>query len=323
MLLRQQESDRFKRESESLRQQIESLQRQLLKTQKEATAQSASNTDRCKTLQAELERVRSEAQKGSIRLEALAAERSHAVQETDADLADLRKQTAFMKKNIAVLHAEIEAARRQSQRRGRIILVLGTLLTLTVAILIMLTFGGGCRRSKHDVATTARPTAEQAVSRDVRSGEQLAWPSLRVEGLRIVTESNRQIIRFDEGAFSSLTTLTPDATARLKTLADQLRPHMDRFRLVVEGHSDDTTMRPTAAFADNQALAAARGEAVAAFLRRHGALPVASVTSATTPGAPPYPNDSPENRCRNRTVQLLLIQRAAPLSSHQINDFPR
>jgi len=327
---RQQELDNFNRQSELLRKQVESLQRKLVETQKATTAQLAAQAGECQSLQTELDNALIAVREAGIRLEALEAERGNVIQESAEDLADLRKQTAFMKKNIAVLHAEIAAARKQSQQRGRILLVLGAILTLAAAIQLMRATGGGCHRSRPNppastpsaapsVSGGTTGTARQGVpAQDIREtrpaavSTQPSWPSIRTEGVRLITERDRLLIRFEDGVFSSLATLTPEAAVRLRSIADQLRPHMDRFRLVVEGHTDDIQMRPTAAFANNQALAAARGEAVAAFLRRDGALPAAGVTVSTAPATAPYPNDTPENRRRNRTVVLRLVPRTTP-----------
>jgi len=51
-------------------------------------------------------------------------------------------------------------------------------------------------------------------------------------------------------------------------------------------------------------LAVARAETGAAFLKREGAQAIA----ATRAGEPPYPNDTPDNRRRNRTLVIRLYQ---------------
>ena len=114
------------------------------------------------------------------------------------------------------------------------------------------------------------------------------------------------MIHFNEGAFSSMTNLSPRATAQVKALAGQLRPHMGGLRLVVEGHTDNIPMRPTTTFADNEALARARAEAAVAFLKRETGL---DAVVATTPGPAPFPNDTPENLRRNRTMVLKVTRR--------------
>jgi flagellar motor protein MotB len=332
LLQRQKEQDLFDSEAESLRQQIEALLHDLTEARNEA-AMHAGQSD---TLQEELDRARRAVRDAEARRVALEAKRSDNLQVPADDLAELRKQTAFMKKNIAVLHAELEAVRRVSQRRGKIILVLAVVLTLAAALAILRIASGGCQRSRPVAEFPLPPSgsvsgtggdagggmavsqgprervapgvagASAATTADARAS---AWPSIQIQGLRATPGGNSLAIRFEEGAFSSLTTLTPEATARLKTLAAQLRPLTDRYRIVVEGHTDDRPMRPTAGFADNKALASARAEAVAGFLRKEGGLPASAVTAAGTPGAPPYPNDTPENRRRNRTAVLKLVPR--------------
>ena len=331
LLQRQKEQELFDIEAESLRQQIEALHLELTEARNDA-AMHAGQSD---TLQEELDNALRAVRDAEAKRMALEAKRNEIPQVPSDDLADLRKQTAFMKKNIAVLHAELDAVRRVSHRRGKIILALGVVMTLAAALAIMRTASGGCQKSRPVDESRLPPSGPAAGTGEDGDGPVVsqgpresappgpagssattapdarasAWPSIQIEGLRAAVSGNSLAIRFEDGAFASLTTLTPEATARLKTLAAQLRPLTGRFRIVVEGHTDDSAMRPTAGFADNKALAAARAEAVAGFLRREGGLPASADTAASTPGAPPYPNDTPENRRRNRTAVLKLVPR--------------
>ncbi|HAS82127.1 MAG TPA: hypothetical protein DCS43_05485, partial [Verrucomicrobia bacterium] len=138
------------------------------------------------------------------------------------------------------------------------------------------------------------------------AGPLASWPVLNVEGVTIKTTPQELVIHFNEGAFSSSTNVSPKAATQLKALAGQLRPHIGGLRLVAEGHSDNIPMRPTAAFADNQALAKARAEAAVAFLKRETGL---DAVAATNPGPAPFPNDTPENQRRNRTMVLKVTRR--------------
>ncbi len=323
-LQQQQEVESMRLEADTLRRQVDTVQRDLARARKAAGAQVAASAAQCDTLQAELDRMRLVVAEGKEHLNALAVEHRQALQGTAEDLTDLRKQTAFMKKNIAVLHAELEAARAQSRRRGKILLVLGVVLTVSAALLI-LRLAGGCRRpgpvvARGGAARRPAPGAEPTGAGDARGGAvrqparmapaaRPAWPVLRGDGVRLIEEQGRLVIHFEDGVFARMDTLSPAAGARLQQLAAQLAPYMDRFRLAVEGHTDNIPMRATAAFADNQALALARADAVVRWLQREGGLPESAVNAVAEPGPPPFPNDTPENRQRNRTVVLLLVPR--------------
>ncbi len=300
---------RQKRESEALRAQIEQFRQELLEAQTEAAESTEAYQARIDMLKGKLLAAQNEVQAATARLEALEAERGKSQQQIADDLADLRKQTAFMKKNIAVLHAELDEARRQSAFRARVVLALGALLTI-IAALAIIRAAGGCRQREDTGSTTHQARTMQAAG---ESGETVvtdsatasrAWPSLRIDGLRVERKQDHLLIRFEEGAFGSLTTLTPAASGQLKSLVERLRPDLQSYRLVVEGHTDDTPMRPTATFADNAALAAARAEAGTALLKNEGAHAIA----ATGAGTPPYPNDTPDNRRRNRTLVIKVYR---------------
>ena len=346
---------------EALHQAMETLQRRLQQIE-DATAEQraemesryAESRDECDALQLAIRQNEEEREANVVRMAELSealAQAQQAVQEAEQrlleqaseprrlqesepeDLLELRKQTAFMKKNIAVLHADLDSVRRQAALRGKIVFALGALLTLVAAVLILR--AGGCGRTD-DATGTPPPSAsltrsaahtevaairEPLAAPDPRpptlspstltpsgpaAGPLASWPVLNVEGVTIKTTPQELVIHFNEGAFSSSTNVSPKAATQLKALAGQLRPHIGGLRLVAEGHSDNIPMRPTAAFADNQALAKARAEAAVAFLKRETGL---DAVAATNPGPAPFPNDTPENQRRNRTMVLKVTRR--------------
>ena len=75
----------------------------------------------------------------------------------------------------------------------------------------------------------------------------------------------------------------------------------------VRGHTDDTPMRGGGPYRDNYALGLARATRVVQFLRYDVGLTNA-ILSATSQGdeAPPFPNDTPAGRLKNRTVSLTI-----------------
>lgn len=294
--------------------QIEALQQELTSRHSEAVEASEAYQTKIATLEKKLQTARQDADAAAARLEALETAQQQSQQQAGDELADLRKQTAFMKKNIAVLHAELDEARHSAERRGKIMVGFGVLLTVVAALLISRSISG-CRHRVEPLPTaTDLPADTQQTDSATDSGRNgdigsgtptdIAWPSLRIDGLRTEAKADHLVIRFNEGAFSSLTNLSTAAVGQIKALVGQLRPSLANYRLVVEGHTDNIPMRPTGTFANNAALAAARAKTAVDLLKIEGANAIAAVS----PGAAPYPNDTPENRRRNRTVVIRLYQ---------------
>ncbi len=137
-----------------------------------------------------------------------------------------------------------------------------------------------------------------------------AWPNISLPRAAVSTEGDTLQIVFSYGLFEAGTRLRADARSDLLELATQIRDTLNGFTIIVEGHTDTTPMHPeNAAFVDNFALGMARAEAVKHYLSQQGGLPSESIQTASAgPASPPYPNDAPENRARNRTAVLRMIQ---------------
>jgi flagellar motor protein MotB len=292
--------------------QIESLEEELKTVRSEAELTGKNHKKALSSLEKQLESAENQTHEALAKLEALSEERQQIKQQVGEELAELRKQTAFMKKNIAVLHSELDEARHQSATRGRVVMVMGTLFTIIAALLIIRTVGG-CQRSgektgfDHAIDNTAAIHTDDTPSYDDIDHDATAilpWPTIQVDGVRVERKTDHLRITFDEGAFARMTTLSDKAIEQLKSIVKQLAPNQAGYRLVVEGHTDNIPMRATSAFADNAALAAARGETGAAFLKEAGVQAIA----ATNPGPAPYPNDTADGRRRNRTLVIKLYR---------------
>ncbi|MBT3192599.1 MAG: OmpA family protein [Verrucomicrobia bacterium] len=271
------------------------------------------------------------------RLAASDTERGEAEQQALQSMAELRKQTAFMKKNNATLQSELEAAQVKAARRGR---WLATILGIPVlAAAAFLLFPRSC---DHLPSIGAPPPAEvepeqpppaqqpaapapkpdvpkqkakprEAKPTGTRTARTLApWPEIRIEGVKTLPKRDVCTIRFSEGVFTRLTTPSPEAVAQLINIAKLLKPHLGSFQIIVEGHTDDQPMKPTAAYEGNYALGLARAEAIRELLITRGALPGYAVRAVSAgEQEPPYPNDSTANRVRNRTVVLKLVRKVS------------
>ena len=136
------------------------------------------------------------------------------------------------------------------------------------------------------------------------------WPQLVLDGAKIAHGNISCTIIFDYGVFTSLTTLSSRGIEDFGKIASQLRKHMSRFALIIEGHTDNVPLSSRSSFSNNYALGTKRAETVAKLLTTKFKLPRESVY-ATSAGATdaPYPNDSAASQRKNRTVVLKIIEK--------------
>ena len=95
----------------------------------------------------------------------------------------------------------------------------------------------------------------------------------------------------------------------LQRVMSDIPPGID-WILRVDGHTDDTPLRPGARFADNWELSQARALSVVRFLVEDMGIPPQRL-SANGFGEyqPVDPADSPEARAQNRRIELKLTER--------------
>lgn len=148
-------------------------------------------------------------------------------------------------------------------------------------------------------------TPEGATSR--LGMEQPPTLNINVDGVTLKTVGNELIVTFDEGLFARGTHLRSGANKILRTLGQQLYPHVDRIALRVIGHTDDIPVSTESVYRDNGALGMARAATVVASLRAGGNLPSKLFLIGSHGELQgPYANDTPDNRYRNRTVVLWI-----------------
>lgn len=124
---------------------------------------------------------------------------------------------------------------------------------------------------------------------------------LKREGLVIALSSN---LLFDRGGAE----LRPDALPVLDRLAALIDPTGERIR--VEGHTDDVSPRP--AFPSNWELSDHRAAAVVRyFTEKLGMKSDRFEVAGYAQFRPLAPNDSRENRAKNRRVEILVLKPAA------------
>ncbi|MGV3518637.1 MotB family protein [Luteitalea sp.] len=126
--------------------------------------------------------------------------------------------------------------------------------------------------------------------------------------LQIESGPKRIVLRVEEnGSFASG---SADVTPAFETLLTTMVSVLGRVpgTLTVEGHTDDVPIR-TARFSSNWDLSAARAAAVANALLRDGTLTSQRLrVQGYAETQPREPNASPEQRARNRRVEVIVDQ---------------
>jgi outer membrane protein OmpA-like peptidoglycan-associated protein len=108
-------------------------------------------------------------------------------------------------------------------------------------------------------------------------------------------------VLFDTGK-SALKTTAKIALAKLAGILLMI----PETRIQVEGHTDDVGSPET-----NQKLSLARAQSVTTFLQEQGVEDTRMAAQGLGPSTPVAPNDSAENRARNRRVEVIFAERHA------------
>ena len=180
----------------------------------------------------------------------------------------------------------------------------------------------------HEVAR-ARPRAERAAERRRRpavtaavpgnqptsarpAAQPAAIPALKLDlpGVRVTAEAHEQVVVFQSGLFVSGHKLSREAEGLLAQTGRQLAPYRTNILITVVGCTDNVRITQSSKYKDNEELGRLRAWAAIRYLQSQTGLP-ASAFKMITYGTKwsPYPNDTPENRARNRTVVLRISVR--------------
>ncbi len=129
-----------------------------------------------------------------------------------------------------------------------------------------------------------------------------------IPGIITGAKNNQLILTFEFGLFSQLTQLRPEAKSTLDLLGAELRPHVGKIQVNVEGHTDDLPILSQLMYRDNVSLGLQRAVTVIDYLRINSDLP-AKMFKASSMGDSQslYPNDTFDNQLRNRTVVIKIV----------------
>lgn len=103
--------------------------------------------------------------------------------------------------------------------------------------------------------------------------------------------------------------LAPDSLAILDRVADLIL-EKNGYDVVISGHTDDVPIY-NEFFRSNWHLSAARAVAVAEYLLDRDVAPHRITTQGLAEFHPLFPNDTPQNRGKNRRVEITLLKKSA------------
>jgi type VI secretion system protein ImpK len=119
------------------------------------------------------------------------------------------------------------------------------------------------------------------------------------------TPEHSLVVFKGDGMFTALTQLTPAARQTVEKVAEAINDVTGQVRVV--GHTDNQPMLNTTVFANNQVLSEKRAENVAAVLQSKGVDSKRIQTQGMGESQPAAPNDSPQDRAKNRRVEIEVL----------------
>lgn len=214
----------------------------------------------------------------------------------------------------------VASTQRRSARR-QIALPLAICLVLTASLIgaffLWRNRPAASRQDEHaPAATTVVSPSPVEPSREPKAtltatSNSLPEMKINVAGLKSENASNALLrVTFNEGLFAQGLVLKSDSRRKLAELGLQLKPYVDKISIEITGITDDLPTPPGSRYKDNAALGMERARVVYEHLRAGAGLG-AHMFKIGSDGErqAPYPNDTPGNRARNRTVVLSITAR--------------
>lgn len=133
-----------------------------------------------------------------------------------------------------------------------------------------------------------------------------------VAGVEVRNESGIPRVVFTDPVFSSLTTIDPAQKARIDQVLRLVMQTNPSAVLSVIGHTDNDPIRPSSVYRSNLYLSELRAQEVVKYINGTGLISAGQVRSLGV-GAdePPFPNNTPASKTKNRTVTIEILQPSA------------
>lgn len=183
-----------------------------------------------------------------------------------------------------------------------LLLGLGLVMSLIIIMGVTLPFLGKLKASPPKVINHYPPV--QVEKKAVKNPLQVA---INVPDVIVNHKDDYIELTFKKGLFLRQIELNPESRTTLDLLANQLRPYIGKIQVNIEGHTDDIPIINGWVYRDNVSLGLQRAVTIIDYLRLKGQLP-AKMFKASSVGESHslYPNDTPGNQMRNRTVVIRI-----------------
>ena len=164
---------------------------------------------------------------------------------------------------------------------------------------------GGCvSQEEYDKVVAEN---QQLKAQNASMSQNLASSQEHVGRLR---EAVTMVVNSDLAFKSGSWELTPQGKANISDVAKKLAPTQTQ-QLLVTGYTDDTPIGPglmKKGVTTNQELSQKRAEAVVEYMVSQGVNQSLVTAQGAGESRPVAPNDSPEDRAKNRRVEVSLVQ---------------
>lgn len=129
-------------------------------------------------------------------------------------------------------------------------------------------------------------------------------PEVKGALVKLGTANGRTTITLLDDKQFALGSVEP--TAAVKAILERVAEAIERTNgpVLVRGHADSVPVKP-GAFASNVELSASRAKAAAALLAAKLTQPQRVTSEGAGEANPIAPNDTPENRAKNRRIQII------------------
>ncbi len=137
---------------------------------------------------------------------------------------------------------------------------------------------------------------------------EIKWPLINVQGTRVDYTGKMCRIVFDDGVFTHMTVIPEEMLKVLSAVAAQVKTATKDFKMIVEGHCDSVPLSGKSSVKSNYVLGLARSRAVVKLFEQKFGVPVEfMIPTSSGEKDPPFLNDNPAERKKNRTVVLEII----------------
>ncbi|MGC8728338.1 MAG: OmpA/MotB family protein [Elusimicrobiales bacterium] len=143
--------------------------------------------------------------------------------------------------------------------------------------------------------------AAQQIKEMMEKGEMAGQVEINKEGLKITLEEQGNLPFFESGK----ATLTEEMTGNIDKIVPTLKKLSQDYEIIVEGHTDNVPIF-TQQFASNWELSTARATSVVKYLIDKGISPNKISAIGYGEFRPVVPNDTPQNRQKNRRVVFFV-----------------